>query len=377
MTGFDIFLSPPTITGKEIERLRETLESGWLAPAGPAIDEFEARLRRITGFSHAVAVASGTAALHLILAGLRPPPGSAVWSSTLTFMGGIGPAHHMGLALKFFDVSPGSWTVDPALVARELDAHAASGQLPFALIATDLYGQPCDMDELAAACARHGVHLLADSAEALGADYKGRHAGKGARAAVLSFNGNKIVSTGGGGAVLTDDEYLAQRVKYLSTQAREPVPWYEHVEVGFNYRMSALAAAAGLGQLDHLDDFVAKRRANFGAYARAFAGSPQISMMPETRHSASTHWLTTLTFAEPLGWDQVKAAVAALAARRIEARPLWKPMHMQPVFKNSAVVGGAVAESIFERGMCLPSGHALTEARIAEIAGIVLESLDR
>jgi dTDP-4-amino-4,6-dideoxygalactose transaminase len=366
-----LYLSPPWVGGEEQRLVAEAIASNWIAPLGPHVDAFERELAARVGMAHAVALSSGTAALHLALRVLGIGPGDEVLAPTLTFIGGVGPAVHLGATPVFIDSERVSWNIDPDLVAAELDAAHRRGKLPAAVIATDLYGQAADLDRVLATCAAHGVPVVSDTAEALGATYKGRHAGKGSRAAVFSFNGNKIITTSGGGMLASDDGELVERVRFLAQQAREPEPHYEHREIGYNYRLSNLLAALGRAQLATLDERVRRRRAIFERYRQLLGGERGIEFMPEAPWGVCTRWLTVVLVApESFGADR-EAVRLELAARDIEARPVWKPMHLQPVFRGARVRGGGVAEDLFARGLCLPSGTGMTDADVESVAAIV------
>ena len=366
-----IYLSPPHLTGRERELLAEALESNWIAPLGPQVDAFEAELAAACGVGHAAALSSGTAALHLALLLAGVGPGDEVWVSDLTFVASANAAVYCGARPVFVDADPATWTIDPALVAEELGRAARSGRLPRALVAVDLYGQCCDYDRLEAVCAEHGVALIEDAAEALGASYRGRPAGSFGRCAVLSFNGNKIITTSGGGALISDDSELAARARLLASQAREPAPHYEHEVVGYNYRLSNLLAAVGRGQLATLGERVAARRRNFAFYRQRLGDLPGIDFMPEAGYGEGNRWLTCLLVdPEAFGADR-EAVRRALESEDVEARPVWKPMHLQPLYAGARTLGGAVSERLFALGLCLPSGSGLTEAELDRVAGIV------
>ena len=366
-----IYLSPPHLGGRERELLAEALESNWIAPLGPQVDAFEAELAVACGVGHAAATSSGTAALHLALLLAGVEPGDEVWCSDLTFVASANAAVYCGARPVFVDADPATWTLDPDLVAEELRRAARAGRLPRALVAVDLYGQCCDYDRLAPACAEHGVALVEDAAEALGASYRGRPAGSFGLCAVLSFNGNKIVTTSGGGALVSDDAELAARARFLASQAREPAPHYEHETLGFNYRLSNLLAAVGRGQLATLAERVAARRRNFELYRERLGGLPGIGFMPEAEYGESIRWLSCLLVdPEAFGADR-DTVRRALEAEDVEARPLWKPMHLQPLYAGARTLGGTVAEALFERGLCLPSGSSLSEAELDRVAEIV------
>jgi dTDP-4-amino-4,6-dideoxygalactose transaminase len=311
---------------------------------------------------YAVALSSGTAALHLGLLAAGVGPGDTVLVPSFTFAASANAVVYLGARPVFLDCSADTWNLDPALVAEELDRCARADRLPAAVVAVDMYGQCADYDPLLAACDRYGVPLIEDAAEALGANYRGRRAGGFGRAGVLSFNGNKIITTGGGGMLVTDDRDLADRVRHLATQAREPVPHYEHRTIGYNYRLSNLLAAVGRGQMLNLDERVQARRANAHFYRSALGDLPGIEFMPVAGYGTPNCWLTcVLVDADEFGAGPGEIRVH-LGGLGIESRPTWKPMHLQPVFRDHPVRGGAVCAEIFRRGLCLPSGSALTDA---------------
>jgi dTDP-4-amino-4,6-dideoxygalactose transaminase len=370
-TPHRIKLSTAAPFGRERDLMLEAFDSGWIAPAGPMLTAFEQAFCAYTGIAHACAVGSGTAALHLALRTAAKPDGE-VWASSFTFIGSVVAAYHDRHPLVFLDCDPQTWCMDAGLLAAELDRAGRENRLPSAVLPTDLFGQSADLDALGEACVRWGVPLIADSAEGMGALYKGRHAGKGATVAAFSFNGNKIMTTGNGGMIASDDRALIDHARKLSTQAREPVVHYEHTEVGFNYRLSNILAAIGLGQLEQLETMVARRRAIFERYRAALAGVPGISFMPEAPFARHTRWLTTLTF-DPAAFGADRETVRlALDKAGIETRPVWKPMHMQPVFREARRIGGAVCEAIFARGLCLPSSAGMSEAETDDVIAAIL-----
>jgi dTDP-4-amino-4,6-dideoxygalactose transaminase len=371
MSGYRILLSGPEAGDDERELLLDALESNWLAPLGPHVDAFEREIAQRCGVGHAAALSSGTAALDLALRLAGVGPGDVVLAPSLTFVASVAPIAHLGATPVFLDSEPGSWNIDPGLVADEL----RSGPPPKAVVAVDLYGQCADYSRLEPLCAEHGVPLVADAAEALGASWSGRPAGSFGACGVLSFNGNKIITTSGGGMLVSDDAALIERARHLSTQARSPAPHYEHAELGFNYRMSNLCAALGRAQLHGLDRKIARRRAIFARYAAALGDAPGVAFMPEPAEGVATHWLTVLTIDPALAGTDREAVRSHLAARGIEARPAWKPMHLQPVFAGAAMRGGAVCERIFRDGLCLPSGSGLTDAEIDEVIAEVRAAL--
>jgi dTDP-4-amino-4,6-dideoxygalactose transaminase len=357
-----IYLSPPHLSGHERELVAEAFDSNWIAPLGPMVDAFERELAQAVEVGHAAALSSGTAALHLALRLLGVGPGDEVLCPTLTFAGTAFPVVYEGARPVFLDVHPETWTLDPALLAEELERRARAGRPAAAVVTVDLYGQSADQAPILAACADHGVPVVEDAAEALGASYRGRSVGGFGRFGVFSFNGNKVLTTSGGGALVSDDGEAIARARKLASQAREPVVHYEHRELGFNYRLSNLLAAVGRGQLRVLGERVAARRRTFERYREALADLPGIGFMPEAPYGRPSRWLTCVTIDPAAAGVDREGVRLALEAADVEARPLWKPMHLQPVFAGCEAVGGAVAEGLFERGLCLPSGSSLTDA---------------
>ena len=366
-----ILLSPPELAGTELDLVADAVRSGWLAPLGPHVDAFEAEMAARLGVPHALALASGTAALHLALAVAGAGPGAEVWLSTLTFAATANAVRYVGATPVFVDSDRATWNMDPALLGSALDAAAARGALPRAVIAVDLYGQCAELVPIQAACRRHGVVLIEDAAEALGATYQGRPAGAFGDLAVLSFNGNKIITTSGGGMLLGADRAWLERARKLATQAREPARHYEHVEVGYNYRLSNLLAAVGRAQLADLDRRVAARRAINARYRAALGALPGWTFMPEAPGHHATWWLTCATIDARAFGAARDAVIDALAAVDIEARPVWKPMHLQPVFRGCRSIGGEVAAALFAEGICLPSGSGLTAADQDRVIDVV------
>jgi dTDP-4-amino-4,6-dideoxygalactose transaminase len=372
---YRILLSPPDVGETERQALLDAFDSGWIAPVGPDLDAFEAEVAVRADRAHAVGLASGTAALHLGLLSMGIGRGDEVLVPTLTFAATANAVVHAGATPVFVDAAPDSWNLDVDLVADELDRRTSSGEsLPAAIVPVDLYGRCADYSRLLPLAGAHGIPVLADAAEALGATHAGRPAGSFGRAAVFSFNGNKIITTSGGGMLVTDDVDLAARVRHLATQAREPARHYEHRDVGFNHRLSNLLAAVGRGQLRHLDDKVARRRAINGRYRDRLADLRGVTFAPDDPDGEPTCWLTCLTLDEAaaVGRDQL---IDALGDAGIEARPVWKPMHLQPAYAGARAVGGDVAAGLFAAGVCLPSGSALTDDEVDEVADNVRKSL--
>ena len=360
-----IFLSPPWVGARERALVAQAFDSGYVAPCGPMVDAFDRRLAELSG-QHAAAVASGTAALDLLMAELGVGPRATVISSTLTFAATVGPAVKRGAKPVFVDSDSATGTISIPLLEKAL----AETRRPAVVIAADLYGQCCDYDALEELCARRHVPLVLDAAESVGATYKSRPAGLAGIAAVYSFNGNKIVTTSGGGAVLSRDPELVARARWRAQQAREPVMWYEHREIGYNYRMSNLLAAVGCAQLDRLPEILRRKRRIFAFYARLFGQSHVPALpFPCADHTRSTNWLSVFLFPSETLRDRT---ATRLAAANVECRPVWKPLHLQPVFAGCRVYGGKVAEDFFRRGLCLPSGAGLTRADLARIAEAIV-----
>jgi len=366
-----LYLSPPHMGGNELAFVRAAFDSNWIAPLGPQVDAFEREFCALVGAPHAAALSSGTAALHLAvrLAGVRP--GDEVFCSTLTFVASANPIVYQGASPVFVDSEPVSWNMDPALLAEEIERCARRGRAPRAVILVHLYGQCADIDPILEACERYGVVLIEDAAEALGATYKGIRPGTRGRMGIFSFNGNKIITTSGGGMLVSGDPAVIEEAKFLASQARDPGAHYEHSRLGFNYRMSNLLAAVGRGQLQVLDDRVRQRRRNFAYYKRELESIPGITFMPEADYGLATRWLSAILI-DPAEFGATRESVRlALEAQDIESRPVWKPMHLQPLFRTARRVGGGVAERIFDRGLCLPSGSQMTEGDLGRVVEII------
>jgi dTDP-4-amino-4,6-dideoxygalactose transaminase len=355
-----IYLSPPDMTGRELTMLGEAVASGWIAPLGPHVDAFEAEICARVEMPHAVALSSGTAALHLALLALGVCRGDTVWTSTLTFAATANAITYVGATPVFVDSERASWNLDPGLLAESLDRAARQGTLPRAVIVVDLYGQAADWEPIAAVCRRHGVAILEDAAEALGATYRGRPAGSLGDLSTLSFNGNKIITTSGGGMLLGTRKEWVDRARHLATQARERVRHYEHREIGYNYRLSNLLAAVGRAQLADLDRRVEARRAIQARYRAALEDRPGWTFMPEASFGRATFWLTCATIDPAVAGETRDDVIDRLEAQNIEARPVWKPLHLQPAYAGAAVLRGQIAERLFCDGICLPSGSSLS-----------------
>lgn len=352
-----IYLSPPDVGDADRAAVNRAIDGGWIAPLGPEVDALEVELAAATGRRHGVALSSGTAALHLALLLNDVQPGNRVLVSSLTFSATVNAIRYVGADPVFIDSSAASWNMDPDLLEEALDDGPYAACLP-----VDIYGQCADYDRIVPLCDAAGVPIIEDAAEALGASYGGQPAGSFGGVAALSFNGNKIITTSGGGALVTNDADWAERARFLATQARDPAPHYQHTEIGYNYRMSNLLAALGRAQLADLKRRVELRRAHNEFYREALGDLPGVEFMPEASGSRSTFWLTCLTIdPDEAGIDreQVRQHLETLD---IEARPAWKPMHLQPVFADCKSYGGEVSARLFENGLCLPSGSSLTDS---------------
>jgi pyridoxal phosphate-dependent aminotransferase EpsN len=366
------------MSGAEERHVAEAFSSNFVAPLGPQLDAFEAAVEKYLGGGlHCVALSSGSAALHLALRVAGVKSGDEVWISSMTFAGGIFPVNYLGATPRFFDLSRDSWTVDVGLLAQELEVASREKRLPKAVVSTDLYGQSVALDELEGLTAKYGVRLIVDSAESLGSDYsEARKAGSGGDASILSFNGNKIITTSGGGMLVTRREDWAREARFLATQARDPAPHYQHTTYGYNYRLSNICAAIGLGQMEVLDDRVARRRAVFERYCEALS-RPGVEFMPEPDGQRSSRWLTALTFdPDVLGVSREDIRLRLLE-HQIESRPLWKPMHLQPLYAGAPYHGNGFDERLFHMGLCLPSGSDMSETEQDEVIQIVQDAMAR
>jgi pyridoxal phosphate-dependent aminotransferase EpsN len=388
-----IYLSSPHMGGDELKLVQETFASNWIAPLGPQVDAFEREFAARVGSAHAAALSSGTAVLHLAMRWLHLEQGDEVLCSSLTFSASVNPVLYERATPVFVDSDVRSWNMDPALLGEALADRAKLGRLPRAVIVVHLYGQSADIDAIEQLCGQYGVPMIEDAAEALGAVYWGSEGkqGKAERlkaemgdrrsgigkagvapgtvglCGVFSFNGNKIITTSGGGMLVSNDKALIDKARFWATQSRDPAPHYQHSEVGFNYRMSNVLAAIGRGQLRVLEQRVQARRANFEYYRKALNDLPGLDFMPEADYGRCTRWLTCLTIdPKRAGTDRDKVRLA-LEAKNIEARPVWKPMHLQPIFKDCRCYGGAVAERLFDWGLCLPSGSNLVSSDLDRV----------
>ncbi|QIE43666.1 aminotransferase class I/II-fold pyridoxal phosphate-dependent enzyme (plasmid) [Rhodobacteraceae bacterium SC52] len=365
-----IFLSPPHLGTLEREFVEEAFTSNWIAPIGPNVDAFEREMCDKIGVKAAAALSSGSAALHLAMRLLNVGAGDRVFCSSLTFVASASPITYQNAEPVFIDSDPDSWNMSPRALERALHDARAEGRPPKAIVVVNLYGQSADMDPIIELAQHYDVPIIEDAAESLGGKYKGRSSGTFGTLGVFSFNGNKIITTSGGGMLVSDDSDLIARARFLSTQAREPAAHYEHKEIGYNYRMSNILAGVGRGQLKVLQERVDARRALFETYAKELSDIPGLTWMPEPDWSYSNRWLTTCTFDPNASHVEVAALVKSLADDFIEARPIWKPLHMQPVFQGCTYYqhdNTSVSEVLFNRGMCLPSGSNMSEEEISRI----------
>lgn len=365
-----IYLSPPHIGAEELELVKEAFASNWIAPLGPHVDAFEHELAGYAGMRHAAALSSGTAALHLALRILGIEPRDEVFCSTLTFSASANPILYENARPVFIDCDDATWNMNPDLLREALADSSRRGKLPRAIIVVDLYGQCADYDPILAACAEFDVPVIEDAAEALGATYRGKKAGTFGKCAVFSFNGNKIITTSGGGMLVSNERAIIDQARFLATQARDPAPHYQHSQVGYNYRLSNVLAAIGRGQLRVLPDRIAARTRNFECYKDRLRSLPGVDFMPQAAYGEPNHWLTCITIdSEKFGASREQVRLA-LEKENIEARPIWKPLHLQPVFSGCRVFGGHVSERIFEAGLCLPSGSNLQQRDLDRVVSI-------
>jgi pyridoxal phosphate-dependent aminotransferase EpsN len=371
MSNSRIYLSPPHLGNDELQLVQEVFDSNWIAPLGPQVDAFENEVAAQAGVRFGAALSSGTAALHLALRLLGVGADDRVLCPTLTFIASANPIAYLGAQPVFLDCENETWNLDPQILQDELKACAAKNQLPKALVAVDLYGQCADYDAILAACREYSVPVVEDAAEALGATYKNRRAGGLATMGVFSFNGNKIITTSGGGMLVSDDEEFIVRARFLASQARDAAPHYEHSHIGYNYRLSNILAAVGRGQLRVLPERIAARKRNFERYKKVLCDLPGVEFMPISPDGEPNFWLTCLQIDAAKFGASREEIRCALEAANIEARPVWKPMHLQPVFAHCEMRGGNIAEKIFERGLCLPSGSNLSDEEFQRVVDVV------
>ncbi|MGJ7911444.1 DegT/DnrJ/EryC1/StrS family aminotransferase [Neobacillus sp. LXY-1] len=360
-----IFLSSPHMSGNEQKYVNEAFESNWIAPLGPNVDAFEKEIAQYVGVNEAVAVSSGTAAIHLALSLLGVQKGDRVFCSTLTFIASANPIIYQGAEPVFIDSEPETWNMSPNALEKAFSDSVKEGKLPKAVIVVNLYGQSARMDEIIAICDYYDVPIIEDAAESLGSSYKGKASGTFGKFGVYSFNGNKIITTSGGGMLVSDDAEALKRARFLATQARDPAPHYQHSQIGFNYRLSNILAGIGRGQLEVLDERVEQRRTIFNKYLEELSGLPGVHFMPELKETRSNRWLTAFTLNHQEAGLTVHDLLKVFADENIEARPVWKPLHLQTVFQQTKYFKHSEKESVsdrlFHNGMCLPSGSNMTE----------------
>jgi pyridoxal phosphate-dependent aminotransferase EpsN len=370
-----IFLSPPHMSGKEIEYILDAFETNWIAPLGPHVDAFEKEIANYVGVEEAVAVSSGTAAIHLALLLLNIQKGDLVFCSSLTFVASANPILYQGATPVFIDSDPETWNMSPIALEKALRKAANQGKLPKAVIVVNLYGQSAKMDELTKLCDYYGVPIIEDAAESLGSKYKGKSSGTFGLFGIYSFNGNKIITTSGGGMLVSNDKEKLQLARFLATQSRDQAPHYQHSQIGYNYRLSNILAGVGRAQLQVLAQRVQERRKTFDRYREGLSDLSGIYLMPELEQTNSNRWLTALTIEEKETGVTASQVLEALTQENIEARPVWKPLHLQPLFKDVMyyphIEGESVSEHLFDKGLCLPSGSSLTEKEQQKIITLI------
>ncbi len=359
--AYKIYLSPPHMSGLEMKYIQQAFNSNWIAPVGPNIDAFEAELCQYTGSKYALAVSSGTAAIHLALLALGVGKDDIILCQSLTFVATANPIMYVGATPVFIDSEAVTWNMCPNALEDAILHYLQTGKKPKAVIIVHLYGMPAMLGEILYLCKKYEIALIEDAAEALGSEYQGRKLGTFGDIGILSFNGNKIITTSGGGAMLSDNEKYIEKARFLATQAREPARHYEHSEVGYNYRMSNVCAGIGRGQLEVIDERVAQRRANFWFYQTSLGQMSGINFQEERPDVFSNRWLTAIIVNDKK--TSSRQIQAALSGHGIESRPVWKPMHCQPLYKTLPLFGGSVSERLFQYGVCLPSGSNLSDQR--------------
>jgi len=367
-----IWLSSPHLGGTEQIFVKEAFDTNWVAPLGPNVDGLERALQQYTGVGHAAALSSGTAAIHLALILLDVQPNDYVICQSMTFSATANPIRYLGATPVFIDSEKDTWNMCPAALESAIKMLTAKSQHPKAILPVHLYGMPAQMNAIMDIANQYGIPVIEDAAEALGSHIGGRMCGSFGQFGILSFNGNKIITTSGGGALLSNNDAMIQKARFLATQARDPAPHYQHSHIGYNYRMSNVLAGIGRGQMQVLDLRVEQRRANYSWYQGLLANLPGISLLPEPQGFFANRWLTTILVDPKKSGGITRETIRlALEAQNIESRPLWKPMHMQPVFEGFPYFGGTVAEQLFENGLCLPSGSNLTDEEKERIAAVL------
>lgn len=371
-----IYLSAPHMGGQEIKFIQEAFDTNWIAPIGPNVDNFERELADYVGIEHCAALSSGTAAIHLALIILGVQKGDEVICSTFTFSGSCNPIAYVGATPVFIDSEMDTWNMDPILLEEAIqDRVKKTGKKPKAIILVHLYGMPAKLDEIMSVARKYEIPVIEDAAEALGSTYKGKKLGTFGDMGIFSFNGNKIITTSGGGALVSANAAWIQKAKFLATQARDSAPHYQHSEIGYNYRLSNISAGIGRGQLMVLDERVQQRRANFDFYIKQLGRVPGIQFCHELDGAFSNRWLTTILIDKHVCGVDCEDIRLALEKENIETRPLWKPMHLQPVFKDAFAYERKVAQGLFDSGLCLPSGSNLTETSRNDVVKYTLNTL--
>jgi pyridoxal phosphate-dependent aminotransferase EpsN len=370
-----VFLSPPHLSGNEAKYMQEAIDTNWIAPLGPNVDAFENELANYVGASGAVAVSSGTAAIHLALSLLNVGNGDLVFCSSLTFVASANPILYQGAEPVFIDSEPDTWNMSPDALERAFRDAKNEGKLPKAVIVVNLYGQSAKMDEIVAICEKYDVPIIEDAAESLGATYKGKPSGTFGKFGIYSFNGNKIITTSGGGMLVSDDLEALSRARFLATQARDIAPHYQHSAMGFNYRMSNVLAGIGRGQLEVLDERVQARRRVFSKYQQELGSVLGFYFMPELKDTISNRWLTAITVDERESGVTVHQILESMSLENIEARPVWKPLHLQPLFRGIKYYPHhetkSVSDRLFESGICLPSGSNMTNDEFERVVDCI------
>lgn len=366
-----IYLSSPHMGGEELNNIKEAFDTNWIAPLGPHVNEFEKEMAEYLGVSHAAALSAGTAAIHLALILLGIKAGDEVICQSFTFSASANPIAYQQATPVFVDSETESWNMDPELLENAIKDRIAKGKKPKAVIVVHLYGQPAKLDEILAVCRRYEIPLIEDAAEALGSIYQDKKAGSFGDFGILSFNGNKIITTSGGGMLVSNNRQHIEKARFLATQARDNAPHYQHSHIGYNYRMSNVLAGIGRGQLKVLEKRVEQRRAIFNRYFKEFGTLSGIQFQPELKGSRSNRWLSALTIDPQAAGTNREELRLALEEDNIESRPLWKPMHMQPVFKDAPAYINGVSEELFETGLCLPSSSNMTEDDLQRIMKIL------
>ena len=379
-----ILLSYPHMSGDELRLVKDAFDSNWIAPLGPHVDAFEKETAAYAGVKSALAVSSGSAAIHLGLRLLDVKAGDIVFCSTLTFIASVAPAIYQNAVPVFIDSDEETWNMSPQALQKAFDDAVKTGKMPKCVIVAELYGQPPKMDEICAICDKYNVPILEDSAEALGAVYDGKKCGSFGKVGVYSYNGNKIITTSGGGMLLSDDEAYIEKARFWSTQARDKAPWYEHTEIGYNYRMSNILAAIGRGQMLHLEERIDRRRTIYQKYKQELEKIPGVKLMPETPNCRSIQWLTAITVDKETSGKTFLDVINYLNDMNIESRPVWKPMHLQPYFKERNAKyfphgegdNASVSDRLFNTGICLPSASAMTDEEQEYVISVLKQALN-